>query len=117
MCVPHISFAFLGTYANPYVSSQLFPQYGALTTSALGEGAKKASWHLQQFSVLPEYHRRGLGKALVEVVEKQVRLLKDYTMRGVPNIEHRLRKRRRSLASRLRRSLMCGILVLLQLES
>jgi GNAT superfamily N-acetyltransferase len=77
MCVPHISFAFLGTYANPYVSSQLFPQYGALTTSALGEGAKKASWHLQQFSVLPEYHRRGLGKALVEVVEKQVRLFKD----------------------------------------
>jgi GNAT superfamily N-acetyltransferase len=48
----------------------MFPNYGALTTSALGEGTKKASWHCQLLATSPEHQRKGLARALVEEVEK-----------------------------------------------
>jgi hypothetical protein len=58
--------------------TQLFPEYGKLTTGLLGEGTKRASWHLQLLVTEPqrgehEGQGRGLGTALLKEVEQHVR--------------------------------------------
>ncbi|KAJ7471679.1 hypothetical protein B0H11DRAFT_2039523 [Mycena galericulata] len=47
------------------------PQYEVVLTSALGEGTKHNSWHLQTLAVDPEYQRKGAARSLVNaIVEK-----------------------------------------------
>jgi hypothetical protein len=58
--------------------TQLFPEYGKLTTGLLGEGTKRASWHLQLLVTEPKRGEhmgqgRGLGTALLKEVEQHVR--------------------------------------------
>ncbi|CAE6423227.1 unnamed protein product [Rhizoctonia solani] len=43
----------------------MFPSYRQLTVDGLGEGVKKGLLHLQVLGVHPNFHRRGVGKALV----------------------------------------------------
>ncbi|KAF9460507.1 hypothetical protein BDZ94DRAFT_1265750 [Collybia nuda] len=45
------------------------PEIGRLADEALGPGYKLKSWHLHLFGVVPTYQRRGLGKALMRVVD------------------------------------------------
>jgi ribosomal protein S18 acetylase RimI-like enzyme len=52
---------------------QFLPTYTNYTTRVLGEGAKLASWHLQQLATEPCTQRQGLAKALVQAVEVMVR--------------------------------------------
>jgi GNAT superfamily N-acetyltransferase len=63
--------------------TQLLPNYGALTTTSLGEGAKRASWHLQLLATAPGLQRRGLARALIGEVEKLVILV--HLLHPVPN--------------------------------
>ena len=51
---------------------KFLPKYEAQTTSALGEGAKFAAWHLQLIGVLPEHQKKGIGGALIKSVESKV---------------------------------------------
>ncbi|KAJ6533373.1 hypothetical protein DFH09DRAFT_993372, partial [Mycena vulgaris] len=44
------------------------PQYEVVLTSALGEGTKHNSWHLQTLAVDPEYQRKGAARSLVNVI-------------------------------------------------
>ncbi|KAG8714434.1 hypothetical protein FRC11_008474 [Ceratobasidium sp. 423] len=44
----------------------LLPGFEDLTNEGLGEGIKKGLLHLQLLGVHPDFHRRGLGKALNE---------------------------------------------------
>ena len=46
-----------------------------MTVEGLGEGVKKGLLHLQVLAVHPEFHRKGLGAALVNEMVKQVRAL------------------------------------------
>lgn len=48
---------------------------GKLADDTLGPGYKLNSWHLHLFGVVPEYQRKGFGKALMKVVDDLVRVL------------------------------------------
>ncbi|KAF9463582.1 hypothetical protein BDZ94DRAFT_1308694 [Collybia nuda] len=50
------------------------PLYNKFTSSALGEGTKLGSWHLQTLGVHPEYQRQNVGKHLVDVVAAKATL-------------------------------------------
>lgn len=52
---------------------QFLPKYSNQTTSALGEGVKLASWHLQLIGVSPEHQRKGIGSALIDLISTKVR--------------------------------------------
>ncbi|TFK24223.1 hypothetical protein FA15DRAFT_619658 [Coprinopsis marcescibilis] len=51
--------------------NHFLPKYGAFTDEVLGEGAKRSGWHLQAIATDPAYQRRGIARALMEVVRKQ----------------------------------------------
>jgi hypothetical protein len=51
--------------------SQL-PSYLAFANRVLGEGFKKASWHLQLIGTVPSQQRKGLARALVKVIDDRV---------------------------------------------
>lgn len=48
---------------------------GKLADDTLGSDYKLNSWHLHLFGVVPEYKRRGLGKALMRTVDDLVSAL------------------------------------------
>ncbi|KAJ7238569.1 hypothetical protein B0H12DRAFT_1237821 [Mycena haematopus] len=54
------------------------PKYDSFVTSALGEGTKLAAWHLQTLGVDPAYHRRGVGKLLVNTILEKTRSAQPY---------------------------------------
>ncbi|KAJ7272926.1 hypothetical protein C8J57DRAFT_1715252 [Mycena rebaudengoi] len=47
------------------------PQYNQFVTSALGEGTKHNSWHLQALGVDPDYQRQGAAALLVNKVAEK----------------------------------------------
>ncbi|EIM83208.1 uncharacterized protein STEHIDRAFT_159806 [Stereum hirsutum FP-91666 SS1] len=49
------------------------PKYSNQTTSALGEGVKLASWHLQLIGVSPEHQRKGIGSALIDLISTKAK--------------------------------------------
>ncbi|KAJ6454415.1 hypothetical protein C8R45DRAFT_915340 [Mycena sanguinolenta] len=52
----------------------LLPKYDSFVTSVLGEGTKLAAWHLQALAVDPAYHRKGVGKLLVNTIVEKYRV-------------------------------------------
>ncbi|KAF8641520.1 hypothetical protein AX16_009898 [Volvariella volvacea WC 439] len=52
------------------------PVYDRFTSSAFGEGVKHNSWHLQTLGVLPEYRKRGVSAALIEIVAQKAKQTK-----------------------------------------
>ncbi|KIJ48408.1 hypothetical protein M422DRAFT_247748 [Sphaerobolus stellatus SS14] len=52
--------------------TKYIPQYGELTTSLLGDGVKRRSWHLQTLGVAPEHQQKGIAKALINVIKEKV---------------------------------------------
>ncbi|KAJ7038979.1 hypothetical protein C8F04DRAFT_1088131 [Mycena alexandri] len=53
--------------------SQFLPRYDSFVASALGEGAKHNSWHLQTLGVDPLYQRRGAAGLLINVIVEKAR--------------------------------------------
>ncbi|KAJ1310036.1 hypothetical protein OPQ81_006789 [Rhizoctonia solani] len=49
----------------------MLPRYDQLTTEALGAGVKKGLLHLQVLGVHPDFHRKGVGRALVQYMLEQ----------------------------------------------
>ncbi|EPQ55011.1 hypothetical protein GLOTRDRAFT_138743 [Gloeophyllum trabeum ATCC 11539] len=47
---------------------QFLVDYDDLCETSFGPGVKLASYHLQVFGVVPDYQRRGFGRALIEAV-------------------------------------------------
>ncbi|KAJ7153218.1 hypothetical protein C8R46DRAFT_1119777 [Mycena filopes] len=51
--------------------NEFLPKYDAFVTSALGQGTKHNSWHLQTLGVDPQYQRQGVAAVLINtIVEK-----------------------------------------------
>lgn len=50
------------------------PSYMAFANRVLGEGFKKASWHLQLIGTAPRHQRKGLARALVKTIDDRVRI-------------------------------------------
>ncbi|GJJ06894.1 hypothetical protein Clacol_001090 [Clathrus columnatus] len=66
--------ALLGSFPEGLLNwwvQYFLPKYETFTTGALGEGTKLGAWHLQQIGVLPEYHGKGIAKALIKAVENK----------------------------------------------
>ncbi|KIM76923.1 hypothetical protein PILCRDRAFT_825929 [Piloderma croceum F 1598] len=49
--------------------------YNDAAEKAFGAGAKVAAYHLQMFGVIPERHRQGIGRALIEFVEAKAKAI------------------------------------------
>ncbi|KAF8744648.1 Acetyltransferase (GNAT) family, partial [Rhizoctonia solani] len=50
----------------------MLPRYSQLTLDGLGEGVKKGLFHLQVLGVHPNFHRRGVGRALIDYMLPQI---------------------------------------------
>lgn len=44
-----------------------------LANESLGPGVKEAQWYLALFGVHPQHHRRGVGTALMRVIEERAK--------------------------------------------
>jgi GNAT superfamily N-acetyltransferase len=64
----------------------------AFADRVLGEGVKKASWHLQVLATARAAQQRGLARALIEAVAERVRA----RARGMSGLAHRARRRSRT---------------------
>jgi ribosomal protein S18 acetylase RimI-like enzyme len=49
-------------------------RYQGICEKLFGPGLKRASYHLQVLGILPEYQKRGIGKALIDHVATKVRI-------------------------------------------
>jgi len=49
-------------------------EYDALCENCFGSGVKLSSYHLQVFGVVPDYQRRGFGRALITATEDKAKL-------------------------------------------
>ncbi|TFK35079.1 hypothetical protein BDQ12DRAFT_737807 [Crucibulum laeve] len=51
--------------------TDFLPKYNEFTAKALGEGQKLASWHLQALGVDPKFQRKGIARALVNIMKEK----------------------------------------------
>ncbi|KAG6906240.1 hypothetical protein DXG01_015040 [Tephrocybe rancida] len=52
---------------------KFFPTTDRFSTDSLGAGFKDAQWVLMLFAVDPAYHRKGVAKALMKVIEEKAK--------------------------------------------
>lgn len=52
--------------------SKFLPRMERLANDSLGPGFKEAQWYLLLFGVAPEFHRKGVAKAMMKVAEERV---------------------------------------------
>ncbi|KAJ3502302.1 hypothetical protein NMY22_g18629 [Coprinellus aureogranulatus] len=52
-------------------ATEFLPGYEKLTAYHLGEGTKLKAWHLQTLATAPKYQKKGVGRALVEIIKQK----------------------------------------------